>query len=73
MSVDTPQMIAVRVRRQTTNADILALCNAVLSAPVSTVEPAPKVVPEKDCAVCAARRLAKATTQRKWRAKVMAG
>lgn len=62
-SVDATRSIADRVRRQTRNADILALCDAVLAAsPV-----APVSSHHDGCLVCAARRKAKAETQKRWR------
>lgn len=53
---DTTRAIAERVRRETRNSDLLALCDAVLAR-------------TGECPVCAARRFAKAATQRRWRAK----
>ena len=66
MSVDATALkaIAERVRRQTTNADVLTLCEAVISA-----APKPFIRPSIDCPICIARRAAKAATMRKYRAK----
>lgn len=55
---DDLRAIAERVRRQTTSADILALCDAALAS-----------VKPKDCPVCETRRALKAAAQRRWRAK----
>lgn len=70
MTVEATREIAERVKRQTRNADILALCDAVL---LSVVAPAP--VRERrvsaatgDCPVCAARRAAKAAAMKRYRA-----
>lgn len=59
MSVDTTQLrvIAERVRRQTTNRDILELCEVALA----------RAEPVKACPVCEARRAAKAAAQKRWR------
>lgn len=63
--------IATRVRRQTANRDVLALCDAVLAgahvARAERVSEAPK--PVAGCPVCEARRMAKTAAQRKWRSK----
>lgn len=58
MTVDTTQLraIAVRLKRQTTNPDIIELCDAALAQ-------------RGACPVCAARRAARTATQRKWRNK----
>lgn len=62
MPVDTTQLraIAERVRRQTTNREIIDLCDAVLA----------KAEPAKACPVCEARRAAKAAAQKRWRKNV---
>lgn len=52
--VDTTREIASRVKRQTTNRDILALCDAVLAL-------------RGECPVCVKRRRAKAESQKRWR------
>lgn len=57
--VETTRSIANRVRRQTTNRDILALCDAVLAS-----------LGPQECPVCVKRRAAKADSQRRWRAHV---
>lgn len=51
------RVIAERIRRATTNPDVLALCDAILG------------IKDSHCPVCAARRSAKAASQRKWREK----
>jgi hypothetical protein len=53
---ETTLAIAARVKRQTTNADILALCEAVV------------LLSGASCPVCASRRAAKAASQKRWRA-----
>ena len=54
--VDPTLAIAHRVRRCTANADVVALCDAVLAAH------------GKGCPVCAERRALKAASQKRWRA-----
>lgn len=59
MAVDVTELLelATRLRRQTTNRDVLALCDAVLVL----------AKPRQGCPVCAARRAADTERQRKWR------
>lgn len=61
MAVDTTALkhLATRIKRQTTNRDILELCDGILSM-------------SGGCSACDARRQAKTNSQRKWRQKVRA-
>lgn len=64
--------IAQRVRRQTTNMDVLALCDAYLA--LASRPAAPERVVEREravsgCPVCAARREARTASQRRRRGK----
>lgn len=58
MPVDTTQLrvIAARVKRQTTNPDVLELCEAALAQ-------------SSGCLACDMRRAARTASQRKWRDK----
>lgn len=61
MPVDATALkhLAARIKRQTTNRDIIELCDGILSL-------------SGTCSACDARRQAKTNSQRKWRERARA-
>lgn len=63
---------ATRLKRQTTNRDVLALCEAILSAGLVTKAPVQmpdRQIEARGCPECARRRGQKAASQKRRRGK----